>query len=147
VLTVQKVAALQRIELFSGMTSVELSRIAAIAEQVVYSAGSVIFREGDYGQSMFLVLEGEVRLHTDTRDFETAIQNDYFGEMTLIDGDARSASATALSDCLLLSIGQEAFQQTLASNFEAALAIMRTLSQRLRKEVLVSRGKDDDEDY
>ena len=135
-LTVQKVAFLQRIELFAGMTSQELSRIAAIAEEVVYPEGSVIFKEAEFGQTLFLVVDGEVRLYTKHRDLEPAIQNDYFGEMTLIDGQPRSASATAISDCLLLSISQEAFLEILSSNFEAALAIMRTLSQRLRKQVL-----------
>ncbi|MFC2172277.1 cyclic nucleotide-binding domain-containing protein [Acidobacteriota bacterium] len=132
-LTVQKLAFLSRIELFSGMSSKELGHIAAIAEEIVYPARTEIFREGDYGDYMLLVVEGEVKIHHGDKELMICQKNDYFGEMTLLDGEPRSASASTLTDCLMLRVNQANFHDILSGNFEAVLAIMRTLTQRLRK--------------
>jgi CRP-like cAMP-binding protein len=57
---------------------------------------------------------------------------DFFGEMSMLDGGARSASVVALADCLLLRIGKDDFEQLLSTYSSAALAVIRTLSKRLR---------------
>ena len=132
-LTIEKVLFLRKIDFFSSMTSKELGHIAAISEEVVYSAGSEVIREGEYGDSMFLVVDGEVRIHRGGTELLISKKNDFFGEMTLIDGEPRSASATAVTDSLLLCINQADFHEILSGNFQAVLAIMRTLSHRLRK--------------
>jgi CRP-like cAMP-binding protein len=133
VLTVQKVLALRSIELFSSMSTAELGRLAAITEEVVYPAGSEIIREGDYGDSMFVIVDGEVQIHRGETPIYVCRKNDYFGETTLIDGEPRSASATAITDCLMLRLDQADFHEILSHNFDAALAVMRTLSRRIRR--------------
>jgi CRP-like cAMP-binding protein len=57
---------------------------------------------------------------------------DYFGEMALLTGEMRSASIDAVTDCLLLRIEQDDFHRILAHNFDAVLAVIRTLCRRLR---------------
>lgn len=132
-LTIQKVLFLRRVNLFSSMSSRELGAVALIAEEVVYPAGTAVIRLGEFGDAMFLIVDGEVRIHKGNLHLNTLHQNGYFGEMTILDGGPRSASATAVNDCLVLRIKQSDFHTILASNFPAVLAIMRTLSQRIRK--------------
>jgi CRP/FNR family cyclic AMP-dependent transcriptional regulator len=132
-LTVQKVLFLRRVDLFSSMSSRELGSVALIAEEVVYSAGAAIFKEGDFGDAMFLIVDGEVRIHRGGTELNRLRENGYFGEMTILDGEPRSASASAVSDCLVLRITQADFHLILSGNFQAVLSIMRTLSQRIRR--------------
>ena len=131
-ITVQKILFLRNVPLFSGMPPSELSYLAGIAEEVVYSAGSPIIREGEHGDSMFLIAEGEVQIHRGEGQLAVLRQQDYFGEMSILDGEPRSASASALTDCLLLRINQADFHDILSHHFEVALTIIRTLTRRLR---------------
>ena len=131
-LTVQKVLALRSIELFSSMSTTELGRLAAITEEVVYPAGSVIIREGDYGDSMFVIVDGEVQIHRGDTPIYVCRKNDYFGETTLIDGEPRSASATALTDCLVLRLDQADFYALMAERPEIVRAINRVLCEMVR---------------
>ncbi len=110
----------------------ELRHIAGIAEEVIYTTGDPIIQQGDHGDSMFLIVEGEVRIHQNSSDLATLKEQDYFGEMSILDGEPRSASAAAATDCLLLRINQSDFHDILSSHSDVALAIIRTLSQRLR---------------
>ena len=132
-ITVQKILFLRNVPLFSGMPPGELSYIAGIAEEVVYPAGSPIIREGEHGDSMFLIAEGEVRIHRGEAQLAVLKRQDHFGEMSILDGEPRSASASAHTDCLLLRINQADFYDILSHHFEVALTIIRTLTRRLRK--------------
>ena len=131
-ITVQRILFLRNVPLFSGMPPGELRHIAGIAEEVVYTAGDPIIQQGDHGDSMFLIAEGEVRIHQNGSELAILREQDYFGEMSILDGEPRSASAAAASDCLLLRINQSGFHDILSNHPEVALAIIRTLSQRLR---------------
>jgi CRP/FNR family cyclic AMP-dependent transcriptional regulator len=132
VILVEKVLFLRHVALFTHMASKDLGRIAEIAEEVVYPAGSTIFTEGDYGDYLLVIVEGEVRITLGEKELGRLGSEEYFGEMSLLDGEPRSASAVAETDCLLLRLGQREFLAILARNFESALTIIRTLSQRLR---------------
>ena len=131
-ITVERLLFLQNVALFGKMKTRELGHIAAIAEEVVFTAGEPIFAKGDYGDSMYLIVEGQVRIHRGGVRLNVLDEKAYFGEMALLDGEPRSASATAQTDCLLLRIGQEEFLHFLSGNFAAALTILRTITQRLR---------------
>lgn len=132
-ISVQKILFLREVPLFSGLPPSELSHLAGIAEEVVYSAGESIIRQGEHGESMFLIVEGKVRIHQEKEELAILKQRDYFGEMSILDGEPRSASATADTDCLLLQIYQANFYTILARRFEVALNIIQTLTQRLRQ--------------
>jgi CRP/FNR family transcriptional regulator/CRP/FNR family cyclic AMP-dependent transcriptional regulator len=69
-------------------------------------------------------------------------ERDYFGEMSILDGEPRSATAVAKADSLLLEIRQEEFHGILARHFEAALGIIKTLSERIRRVERESAAKD-----
>ena len=132
-ITVQKILFLRNIPLFSGMPPSELTHLAGITQEVVYTARDTIIHQGELGDSMFLIAEGEVRIHRGDVELAVLKAKDYFGEMSILDGEPRSASATALADCLLLRISQADFYSILSHHNEVALTIIRTLTRRLRQ--------------
>lgn len=132
-ITVQKILFLRKVPLFAGMSTRELGRVAGIAEEVVVPKGEIVLKEGEFGDSMFVIVDGSVVIHRADVNLNSLKPGDYLGEMSILDGEPRSASATATSDTLLLRINQSEFHEILSSSFEAVRAIFRTLSLRLRK--------------
>ena len=132
---VEKVLFLRHVSLFSRMAVADLGRVAEIAEEVIYPAECTIFREGEYGDSLYLIVDGFVQIAHANEQLALLEPKDYFGEMSILDGEPRSATATAAVDCLLLKIRQEDFHQILAAHFDASLAVIKTLSRNLRTHV------------
>ncbi len=132
---VEKLLFLKHVSLFSRFFVGDLGRVAEIAEEVVYPADSVIFREGDYGDTLFIIVDGSVQITRRGESLAVLGTRDHFGEMSILDGEPRSATATAVNDCLLLKISQEDFHDILSSHFDTALAVIKTLSRNLRSHV------------
>lgn len=130
--TVEKVLFLKRVPLFAGVPARDLVQVAGIAEEVACEAEARIITEGESGNAMFLIVEGEVTIHRGPQRIVTLHPQDCFGEMSILDNEPRSASATALTDCLLLKVDQDHFHSILFQNADVALAIIRTLTRRLR---------------
>jgi len=131
---VEKIIFLRNVHLFSKMPLNGLEYLAGAAEEAIYSAGESIIREGEYGDSMFLIVDGEVRIHSGETDLSVITKKDYFGELSIIDGEPRSASASAQTDCLLLKISNEKFNEILKLHLDSALAIIQALTRDLRNE-------------
>jgi CRP/FNR family transcriptional regulator, cyclic AMP receptor protein len=134
-ITLEKVMFLRQVPLFERIPSAELVRLAEVTEEMVVPRGGVVFREGDFGEELFVIADGRVRIVLNGRTLATLDKSDYFGEMSLLDGEPRSAGAEADTDVLLLRISQKDFHQILRRHFDASLAVIRTLSQRLRTEL------------
>lgn len=98
----------------------------------VYKAGETVFNEGDDGYVMYVVLEGSVKLSVTGRSVEKVGKGGVFGEMALIDSAPRSASATAVTDCTLVSVTAERFKTLVQETPGFALEIMRIMASRLR---------------
>lgn len=97
-----------------------------------YRADDVIFRQGDEGHDMFVIKSGVVELRTDDLVIGTFETGDIFGEMSLVDQDKRSATATALTDCELVSIDNARFQSMILEAPNFAVEVMQIMSERLR---------------
>ena len=134
-IAVEKIVFLSDVPMFGQVQSAELAKIAEITDEVVVPAGQCVFREGDFGEELFIIVEGRVRISLRGRILATLKERDYFGEMSLLDGEPRSATAEAEVDTLLLRIRQADFHRILARNFDATLAVLRTLSRRLRAQL------------
>jgi CRP-like cAMP-binding protein len=134
-ITVEKLLFLRNVPLFSSLASKELGRVAAVTEEVIYPAGSKIVTEGDYGDAMFLIADGHVAIVRGNQQIAMLGPKNYFGEMSILDGEPRAASAIAHDDCLLLRIGQRDFHEILARHFHASLSIIKTLCGRLRSQI------------
>jgi CRP/FNR family transcriptional regulator, cyclic AMP receptor protein len=101
---------------------------------VQYAAGETIFTEGEPGEVMYLIKEGEVDLRVGERVVETVATEGFFGEMALIDQGPRSATAIARTDCALLPIDQRLFTYMVQETPFFAIEMLRVFSARLRRE-------------
>jgi CRP-like cAMP-binding protein len=134
--------ALGTIHLFQGLTPRGLERIAAIACEETHERNTLVFREGEPGQKLYLILDGKVRISRNLAGMgEEALAvlgpGEAFGEMSLIDDTPRSADAHVHERCRLLVITREAFEDLLFIHKDLAFEILwnfiKILSQRLRE--------------
>jgi CRP/FNR family cyclic AMP-dependent transcriptional regulator len=98
-----------------------------------YAAGEYIFRKGEEGKVMYLVIEGEIDLLVAGAVAETAASGTFIGEMSLIQDAPRSGSARARSDCRVFPIDAARFQTLVQQTPSFALDVMKSLAQRLRR--------------
>lgn len=102
-----------------------------------YKKGQLIFAEGDLGNEMFIIQHGKIRIFKNIDGFDQTLtvleKGDFFGEMSILEGMPRSASAEAEEDCELIKINSANFVAMIKSNVEIAIRIMRKLSLRLRE--------------
>jgi CRP/FNR family transcriptional regulator, cyclic AMP receptor protein len=99
---------------------------------VPFKAGDVIFKEGDTGEEMYVVLEGSVDVYVHGRVVETIGTDNFLGEMALIDARPRSATAIARTDCKLAPINQNRFKFLVQQTPHFALHLMQGMAERLR---------------
>lgn len=129
---VEKVLFLQEVDIFENTKTEDLSHIAAITDEISVKADTDIYNTGDVSDSMYLVIEGKVRLHHNERQVMIAQVKDAFGTWALFDDEPRVVTATAVEDSVLLKINREDFYDLLADHLQITLGIMKTLSKRLR---------------
>lgn len=96
------------------------------------SAGTAILNEGDIAKEMFLVRSGTVAIKVHGKAVEEVESGGIFGEMALIDNEARSASAVAVTDCELVPIDERLFVILVQDAPYFALDVMRVLAERIR---------------
>jgi CRP-like cAMP-binding protein len=134
--------AIGKINLFEGITEEGLEKLAAISRERSYRTGEIIFREGDSGAELYLILEGRVRISREVSGMgEEALAvlgpGDAFGEMSIIDDFPRSADARVHERCRLLVIDKEAVEDLLFLEKDLAYEILwnfvKILSARLRE--------------
>ena len=105
--------------------------------KVSFRKGELIFSEGDLGSEMFIIQSGKIRIFKNIDGFDQTLtvleKGDFFGEMSILEGMPRSASAEAEEDCDLIKINSANFVAMIKSNIEIAIRIMRKLSLRLRE--------------
>jgi len=131
-IAVEKMLFLRHVPLFSRMATSELTHVASVAREVTFPSGSRIIQEGEYGDHMFLIVDGQVLIKRGEMPVKALGPKDFFGEMSIIDGEPRSASAIAQADCLLLRIDKDDFLELLSTYNSAAISVLRALTQRLR---------------
>lgn len=100
---------------------------------VKIAAGELIFAQGDRGDVMYVVAEGQAQILIDGKAVETVVAGGTLGEMALIDSGPRSASAIAKTECLLVPLDERGFRDLVSRQPEFALLVMRILVQRLRR--------------
>jgi len=128
---------LQHSPLFRGLPAPALERIAAVAGQRAYRNGEVVFSQGDPGDALYAVVSGRVRISTGAPDGREIYLNimepgDTFGEIALLDGGARTATATVIAAAELVSIRRDHFRSLLEQEPKVAFELLRLCGQRLR---------------
>ena len=135
-------AILKKIQLFEGLNSTQLEKVAGITSERVVEAGERIFKEGDAGDEFFIILEGRVRIskHVPGIGEEALAILDpgaYFGEMALVDDTSRSADALAHTRAKLRVIKRDQLDGLMFTDKDIAYTLLwtfvRTLAVRLRE--------------
>lgn len=126
------IAQLATVDLFSSLSKRELKRLAAGAHDVRHSDGHRIIDEGGRAVGFHFIVEGNAAVHRKDGSTVTLQPGQYFGEMSLIDGQPRSASVVADGPLRTLSIDSSTFNSLLDDHPEAARAVMKALTLRLR---------------
>jgi CRP/FNR family cyclic AMP-dependent transcriptional regulator len=129
---------LKRVPLFSDLSASELARFAELAREREYPKNSVILFEDDPGDALFVVSGGQVKvvlIGEDGREVILSVlsDGDFFGEMSLIDDEPRSAHVIAMRDSRLLVLRRDDFQQQIQQHPAIALKVLKVLVQRLRR--------------
>ena len=131
---------LARVDLFARLTDAQRREIAAASSIRLYGSGETVVRQGEPGQSMFVVCSGaaSVVLEPDRREVAVIEKGGYFGEMSLLTGDARSASVTARGDTTVLELDADVFRALGAADPQAVEEIGLAAMKR-RAELTVIR--------
>lgn len=129
---VSTMSFLREVDLFRDLSTPALANLAGIAQEVIVYQGDALFEEGDPGESLYLVCSGRLEITVAERKVAILERNACVGEMALISGLPRSATATAIGEGRLLRIGSDDFMSLLGSEPEIALALLKTLARRLR---------------
>ena len=130
--TLEKTIILKSVDLFKSIPAENLSRVAQITDEVSYDANNSIFAEGDYGDSLFIVVDGNVRIHKGNQELAMLGKGTCLGEMALLDDEPRSADATVTEDSTLFKIEQEGFYEVMGSQSDIMEGIIKLLTGRLR---------------
>ena len=134
-------ALLENAQMFKGLEWPQIEMLSGYIQVYRAAPGAILFREGDRGDFMCIVLEGKLEIRKkDQRNVDktvaTALPGRSLGEMTIVDGEPRSATAVAVSPSLLAVLTQENFLQIMrdkpALSAKLLLKIAQLLSQRLR---------------
>ena len=128
----EKTIILKSVDLFHNIPGDVLTRIAQIAEELRCEQNHAIFKEGDHGDSMFVIISGKVDVIQNDHSITQLERGTCIGEMALLDQEPRSADAITLEESVLLKIDQEGFFQLMASNPEIMKQIVKILTRRVR---------------
>jgi trk system potassium uptake protein TrkA len=126
--------ALRKVDFLASLSDDELAVVSRGAEFLQRPTGSEIFKKGDPGESFFVVLAGEVRMIGDGGQVMGTIgPGGFFGELALLTGEPRMATAVTASACELAVVGREDFRSVVMANPAVALEMSRILGQRLSR--------------
>jgi hypothetical protein len=132
---VEIVLHLRSLDLFARLTTRQLSAIAAVVHEEVYPPGAVIVREGEFGECMYLVLSGEVLISRAGQYELTAGAGEIFGEMSLFDGETRSATVSAVRRVRVLRLDRHDLFELIEEEPAIAIGICQTLSRHARDSI------------
>lgn len=130
--------ALTGVDMFAGLEPEVRQRVIAAAVPRTFRKGQLLFVENDPGETLIVIKRGSVAVFRTSPTGERAVLSvlrppDVLGEVSLLDGSARSASAEALEDCTALALSRGAFMELVHSNPRILDAVMRSLGALIRR--------------
>jgi CRP-like cAMP-binding protein len=128
----------RRAPLFTALDDAAAESLRASMDTVKIAKGSILFKEGDDGEHLYVIIEGKLKLGTSSGDGRENLLSilgpgEMFGELSLFDPGPRTSTATAVTDAKLLSLSHEKVIPWLKQNPEVSLQLLTRLSQRLRR--------------
>jgi len=129
------VRMLEAIPLFSGLSHSCLKLLAFASDRLTYQDGETVVKQGEAADSAYLIERGTVEVYAQTADGPVKLtelhDNDVFGEMALFLSSGRSATIIAKGPLTVMKLNGDMFLKIVTENPEAALAIMKALSERI----------------
>ncbi|MFH0990304.1 MAG: Crp/Fnr family transcriptional regulator [bacterium] len=134
----EEINFLQNVPLFEDLGVDELNKIAKLGVRKKYKRGNIVVLEQEMGAALFIIISGKVKIvRTDEEGREVILSifgpGEFFGEMSLLDGLARSASVVALAKAELFMIHRRDFLKLLHEHPQVAICLLGELTMRLRK--------------
>jgi len=126
------VEMLQKAPLWSGLTERELKVIARSFKDLKYGTGDVIVRKGEAGVGFYLITDGTVEVRSDGRVLSKLGPGEFFGEMSVLDGQPRSADVVALEPSRCLALTSWSFKSIVSEHPKMALKLLQESVRRLR---------------
>src|SRR5262245_31745428 len=131
------ITLLRRTDLFHSLSETDLAAVAAQMRGVTYEPGQLIFSRGDPGEGLYLVVEGRVRLSVLSVEgralsFGHAGRGDIFGEIAALDGQGRTADATALTRVTATMLARSSLKRLIEARPQLAQAAVALLCRKLR---------------
>lgn len=127
-----RLRALRRVPIFRGLTKATLLDVARKTGKETYPSGATVVREGDPGDALCIIVEGSVEVRTGGRVVAQMTAGDFFGEISLFDGEPRSATVVAVDDVVLLTLKSSDFEALLKIHYVARTAL-ESLAKRVRE--------------
>ena len=129
---------LVKIPIFSTLNGDDLQTLKKLWKPLTKEAGQLVFKKGDPGKAMYLVRDGEISISVWTSQNQEEVlsilgEGDFFGELALFDGLARTANAKALKKTILLEMTREDFLDFLRTRHDVTITMMTVIAERLRK--------------
>jgi CRP-like cAMP-binding protein len=132
-LLLEKVLLLKSLSIFKETPETILAELAPLMQEDQAEKNTVIFEENEPGDCMYIIFSGEIRIHKGKTTLAVLHEKEVFGELSLLDAETRSASATANTDCVLFKIDQEPFYELIDTRPEVARGFIKILCNRLRQ--------------
>jgi hypothetical protein len=130
---VERAMLLRAVPLFEGMTTRQLMNVAEVVEQEDHPQGSVIAREGDFSDCMYIIVEGTVAITTGDKLLTQLGANDFFGEISIFEGGYRTANVVTRDEGVaLLRLSRDDLLSLMEELPGIAICICQTLSRRVR---------------
>jgi CRP-like cAMP-binding protein len=126
-------ALLRRSHLLQGFTDRTLEAIGDPTTEVTFAPGETIVREGDAGDAFYVITAGTAVVQRNGTRLRELGEGDFFGEISLIDGEPRTATITATDGVSALTLGREQFQRLIDEHPSVRLELLMALTERLRK--------------
>jgi CRP/FNR family cyclic AMP-dependent transcriptional regulator len=129
----QKIDLLKKVPLFSNLSQRHLGEIGKHADQVKVEAGRVLVQQGKIGWEFIFIVEGKARVEKDGKVIRQLSEGDFFGEISLIDGEPRTSTVIAETDMTLLVVHKTSFDHLLETIPGLQRKILISLCKYLRR--------------
>jgi CRP-like cAMP-binding protein len=128
----QKLDLLRDVPLFAGLGNRELEEVSRLADTIDLPAGRELTHEGGFGAEFFVIVDGAVEITRNARRIRTLGPGEFFGEIALVDGGPRTATARTAEPSKLLMVGHREFHSLLERFPTIQIAVLTALAQRVR---------------
>lgn len=130
--------ALRQVPIFAALAPTHQAQVEGLVQRRRFRRGDIIFHRGDPGTMLYTITAGRVRIYSPSESGGEVVltllgAGEFFGELSLLDGQPRSASAQAVEDCEAVVLSRDDFLQFLSQHPEAAIALLAVLAKRLRR--------------